>query len=105
MSSPHIRRHSQDSGLVLEGKRKQVLDDVLEVRQLFQLMETITKLPQLFCSRPTTEIFQRSWREDAVFEVSIYPSFLHRLRLPRTHSQNAMVRMSSPLASPAADNL
>jgi len=39
----------------LEGKRKQALDDVLA----------------LFCSKPTAEIFERSWREDAIFEDPI----------------------------------
>ncbi|PVG04231.1 hypothetical protein CPB86DRAFT_778494 [Serendipita vermifera] len=38
--------------VVLEGKRKQVVDDVLE----------------LFRSKPTVEIFQRSWSPNAVFE-------------------------------------
>ncbi|CAG7852602.1 SubName: Full=Uncharacterized protein {ECO:0000313/EMBL:CCA75315.1} [Serendipita indica DSM 11827] len=96
MSNPHIRRQSQDSGLILEGKRKQVLEDVIE----------------LFCSRPTLEIFQRSWREDAVFEDPLskcegYPQYaaqwfgmpkafpqsvnkLHRV-LSSTHNPNRIV--------------
>jgi len=40
------------SKVKLVGKRKEVVRDVLE----------------LFCSRPTTDIFERSWRTDAQFE-------------------------------------
>lgn len=61
--STHSLRRSSDAmsldpnqpEVTLEGKRKQVLDDVSE----------------LFCSRPTIEIFKRSWRPDAVFEDPI----------------------------------
>ncbi|KAG8771656.1 hypothetical protein FS842_004036 [Serendipita sp. 407] len=52
MSSSTHSPSTSNAGIVLEGKRKQILEDVLE----------------LFCSRPTIEIFQRSWSPDAVFE-------------------------------------
>jgi len=60
--------HLANSNVKLDGKRKQVVEDVLE----------------LFCSRPTLEIFERSWRKDAVFEVIILPRDmgLHSTALP-----------------------
>jgi len=39
----------------LQGKRRQVVEDVLEC----------------YCCRTTPEIFQRSWREDATFEDQV----------------------------------
>jgi len=51
MSGSGIAGH-QDHGIQLEGKRKQVLEDTLA----------------LFSSKPSLEIFERSWREDATFE-------------------------------------
>ena len=36
---------------------------------------------QLFCSRPTTEIFEHSWRPGAVFEVSLTLIRLHLLTI------------------------
>jgi len=47
-----VSSHLNASAVKLEGKRRQVVEDVLE----------------LFCSRPTAEIFERSWRKDAIFE-------------------------------------
>ena len=45
----------QNSGIPLEGKRKQLLEDVLN----------------LFSSQPNQDIFHRTWRPDAVFEDPI----------------------------------
>ncbi|KAJ1306267.1 hypothetical protein OPQ81_010971 [Rhizoctonia solani] len=42
----------QNSGIRLDGKRKQVMEDVLN----------------LFSSKPNQDIFHRTWRQDAVFE-------------------------------------
>ncbi|KAH7334978.1 hypothetical protein B0J17DRAFT_672300 [Rhizoctonia solani] len=42
----------QNSGIQLEGKRKQVVEDALN----------------LFSSKPDQDIFHRTWRKDAVFE-------------------------------------
>ncbi|KAG8906839.1 hypothetical protein FRB99_006014 [Tulasnella sp. 403] len=50
-----ISSHLSNSDVKLEGTRKQVVEDVME----------------LFCSRPTLEIFRRSWREDATFEFGL----------------------------------
>lgn len=44
-----------DHGLPLQGKRAQLVQDVMA----------------LFQSKPTLEIFQRGWRQDAVFEDPI----------------------------------
>ncbi|KAF8599905.1 hypothetical protein BDV93DRAFT_525752 [Ceratobasidium sp. AG-I] len=57
MTSPEIMKLAngvevQNGGLPLEGKRKQVVEDVLN----------------LFSSKPSPEIFERSWRQDATFE-------------------------------------
>jgi len=52
---PELRKtysHLSMSDVKLDGKRRQVVEDCLE----------------LFSSRPTLEIFERSWRKDAVFE-------------------------------------
>jgi hypothetical protein len=40
--------------------------------------------PQLFCSRPTVEIFQRSWKQDARFEVT---SVLYSCSVPTNAKQ------------------
>ncbi|KAG8934757.1 hypothetical protein FRC01_000438 [Tulasnella sp. 417] len=50
-----VSSHLSGSDVKLEGKRRQVVEDVME----------------LFCSRPTPEIFERSWKKDAVFAVSM----------------------------------
>ncbi|CUA67132.1 hypothetical protein RSOLAG22IIIB_07211 [Rhizoctonia solani] len=42
----------QNSGIPVEGKRRQVIEDVLN----------------LFSSKPDQDIFYRTWRKDAVFE-------------------------------------
>ncbi|CAE7207903.1 unnamed protein product [Rhizoctonia solani] len=42
----------QNSGIPLEGRRRQVIEDVLN----------------LFSSKPNQDIFHRTWRKDAVFE-------------------------------------
>lgn len=67
MSSP-----SAAADVVLEGRRKQVLEDVLDVSctLLLSIISDVPINPQLFSSKPSLEIFQRSWREDAIFEVS-----------------------------------
>jgi hypothetical protein len=44
-----------DHGIPLEGKRAQLVQDVMA----------------LFQSKPTLEIFKRGWREDAIFEDPI----------------------------------
>ena len=77
--------HLANSNVKLDGKRKQVVEDVLEVRSIcLHYGRFSSYISQLFCSRPTLEIFERSWRKDAVFEVSI--SFrdmgLHSTALP-----------------------
>jgi len=56
--------------VTLEGKKKRVFEDVLEVCSSSPaLLTLIVNAPQLFCSRPTIEIFEHSWRPDAIFEV------------------------------------
>ncbi|CAE6445725.1 unnamed protein product [Rhizoctonia solani] len=47
-----VRASFGSKNVVLEGKRKQTVEDVLE----------------LFCAHPSLEIFDRSWHRDAVFE-------------------------------------
>ncbi|KAJ1304625.1 hypothetical protein OPQ81_005767 [Rhizoctonia solani] len=47
-----VRAGFGSKNVVLEGKRKQTVEDVLE----------------LFCAHPSLEIFDRSWHRDAVFE-------------------------------------
>ncbi|CUA66788.1 hypothetical protein RSOLAG22IIIB_00236 [Rhizoctonia solani] len=47
-----LRASFGSKNVVLEGQRKQTVEDVLE----------------LFCAHPSLEIFERSWRRDAVFE-------------------------------------
>jgi hypothetical protein len=32
-------------------------------------------LKELYCCRPSKEIFERTWRPDAIFEVSLMPLF------------------------------
>ena len=69
-----IHQVTRDQPVVLEGERKRVFMDVQEVRFFccawgFSYKTEI--MEKLFCCRPTKEIFQRSWKEDAVFEVGL----------------------------------
>jgi hypothetical protein len=51
-------------------------------------------LPQLFCSRPTPEIFHRSWRTDAVFEDPFTKCVGYREYAAKWYSMSHQLRKS-----------
>jgi len=51
------------------GKPSPPMDDTIRDRIMADLKE-------LYCCRPSKEIFERTWRPDAIFEVSFVPSLL-----------------------------
>ena len=53
-------------------------------------------LTELYCARPTLEIFERSWNKDAQFEVSYCISFAYGsdFAIPRIHCANAMASVN-----------
>ncbi|CAE7206876.1 unnamed protein product [Rhizoctonia solani] len=63
-----VRASFGSKNIVLEGKRKQTVEDVLEVRGLNSMHRIGLMIVQLFCAHPSLEIFERSWHRDAVFE-------------------------------------
>jgi len=85
-------RRQLSSGAELADKRKQVLDD----------------LKELFCCRPTTEIFDRSWRKDAVFEGPLcscegrseYSAQWYGLAKLASKSENLSFRVLSSTVNP-----
>ncbi|ELU42188.1 hypothetical protein AG1IA_03787 [Rhizoctonia solani AG-1 IA] len=57
----------QNSGIPLEGKRKQVVEDVLN----------------LFSSKPSQDILHRTWRQDAIFEDPLSKCFGYKEFAPQ----------------------
>jgi hypothetical protein len=59
---------NDDEVVTSPGKPSPPMDDTIRDRVMADLKE-------LYCCRPTKQIFERTWRPDAVFEVSFIPSF------------------------------
>lgn len=57
-----------DQVIASPGKPSPPMDDMIRDRIMVDLNE-------LYCCRPSKEIFERTWRPDAVFEVSFIPFF------------------------------
>lgn len=57
-----------DQVVTSPGKPSPPMDDTIRDR-------IIADLNELYCCRPLKEIFERTWRPDAVLEVSLIPSF------------------------------
>ncbi|KAF8673629.1 hypothetical protein RHS04_07610 [Rhizoctonia solani] len=72
----------QNSGIPLEGKRKQVVEDVLN----------------LFSSKPSQDILHRTWRQDAIFEDPLSKCFGYKEFAPQWYGLEKLFPTSRTLS-------
>ncbi|TFK55270.1 hypothetical protein OE88DRAFT_1027467 [Heliocybe sulcata] len=100
-TAEHHDKHSARKSS--EGRRPSAVMELSDQRK-----QVIDDLKELFCCRPTREIFDRSWREDAVFEDPLcsckgrseYAAQWYGLARLASKSENLAFRVISSTVNP-----